>query len=85
MPDEGLEALIDDRLLDMYVNEEARRRYKQISSPNSVGLEIDCGTLREIGERSEGSTWRVAQLIPSDSSAVVVAQRKVGKTTFVLN
>lgn len=49
------------------------------------GEPFDAGLLREVLARPADPPMRVAGLIPSDAAALVVAQRKTGKTTFELN
>lgn len=46
---------------------------------------FDAGTLAEVLARPDEPAARVAGLIPWQASALIVAQRKTGKTTFVLN
>jgi hypothetical protein len=49
------------------------------------GEPFDAGTLAEVLRRPAEPPMRVAGLIPSDASTLVVAQRKTGKTTLLLN
>jgi hypothetical protein len=46
---------------------------------------FDAGTLAEILARPADPAARIEELIPWESSTLTVAQRKVGKTTFMLN
>ncbi|UPK66297.1 AAA family ATPase [Rhodococcus pyridinivorans] len=46
---------------------------------------MDIARLGEVLERPGEPPYRVAGLIPSDGGTLITAQRKVGKTTFVLN
>jgi len=46
---------------------------------------FDAGTLGELLARPADPPMRVEGLIPSDASALLVAQRKTGKTTLILN
>lgn len=47
--------------------------------------EPDAGTLAEILARPPEPPHRVENLIPSNASTLIVAQRKTGKTTLILN
>ncbi|WP_141007056.1 AAA family ATPase [Nocardioides humi] len=57
----------------------AREKAAQAAEP------FDLGTLGEILRRPTEPPHRVEGLIPSDASTLVVAQRKTGKTTLLLN
>jgi hypothetical protein len=46
---------------------------------------FDAGTLAEVLARPAEPPFRVAELIPSAGATLVIAQRKTGKTTLVLN
>ena len=46
---------------------------------------FDAGTLAEVLDRPPEPSHRVEDLIPANSSTLVVAQRKTGKTTLTLN
>ena len=46
---------------------------------------FDAGTLAEVLARPEEPPHRVEGLVPSGASTLVVAQRKTGKTTLILN
>ena len=74
---------VGKELRKMQVREEARRRYAALQ--NSSAAKPDVARLREILERPAEPTYRIDQLLPSDGAMVVVAQRKTGKTTLVLN
>lgn len=49
------------------------------------GEPFDAGTLREVLARPADPPARAEGLIPWNASTLVVAQRKTGKTTFILN
>lgn len=67
----------------MRINEEARSRY---SAEKRIGnAEADIASPREILERSSEPLYRIDGLLPAGGAMVVAAQRKTGKTTFVLN
>lgn len=93
----SLDAL-DDQVGGAYVDEAARRvdsralRYLRLHGrqprpePMRVVCEpFDAGTLTEILARPSEPPMRADGLIPSDASALLVAQRKTGKTTAELN
>ena len=46
---------------------------------------FDTGLLSEILARPQEPQWRIQDLMPADGSMLVVAQRKTGKTTLMLN
>jgi RecA-family ATPase len=73
------------RLQDLVNEQEAKGRFKRLSSGDESAPNFDAGTLKEILSRPPGPAARVNGLIPANSSTVVVAQRKAGKTTFLLN
>ncbi|ORL15392.1 AAA family ATPase [Prescottella equi] len=78
---------VRDRAFDMWVSEESRKLvadYRR-SIDDTADLPFDAGTLDEILERPEEPPNRVADLIPADGGTLIVAARKTGKTTFVLN
>jgi RecA-family ATPase len=52
---------------------------------SATGAQFSAATVSEIRAQPETPRDRVNQLVPWASSILVVAQRKVGKTTFVLN
>ncbi len=61
----------------------------RLPDPNSVpptqAEPFDLGTLREVLARPADPPMRADGLIPWDASTLLVAQRKTGKTTLVLN
>lgn len=46
---------------------------------------FDAGLLGEVLNRPEGMFWRIQGLLPADAALLIVAQRKTGKTTLILN
>lgn len=77
------EKAVSETELRLEAAEEAKRRVrvKQLGDQPP----FDAGTLAEILARPPEPPYRIEGLMPSDSSTMVIAQRKVGKTTFVLN
>lgn len=74
------------------VDREAHVLRVRDAARNKVGLEklghvpgFDAGTLAEVLARPADPAHRVEGLIPWASSTLVVAQRKTGKTTLMLN
>lgn len=65
------------------IREAAQERVKAERVPPSPPFDI--GTLGEILARPADPPHRVEGLIPSDGSTLIVAQRKTGKTTLLLN
>lgn len=63
--------------------EEARRLFNQERQGGDTPF--DAGTLSEILGRPEEPVARVQSLVPWEASTLVVAQRKTGKTTLLLN
>lgn len=63
--------------------EEARRLFNQ--ERRGADAPFDAGTLSEILGRPEEPVARVQSLVPWEASTLVVAQRKTGKTTLLLN
>jgi AAA domain len=70
-------------LRKLRIRKAAQELFKAENEP--VAPPFDAGTLGEILARPPDPPMRVDGLIPWDSSALVVAQRKTGKTTFDLN
>jgi len=65
------------------VRKAAQEAFKAENEPDAPPF--DAGTLGEILARPVDPPMRVDGLIPWDSSALLVAQRKTGKTTTLLN
>ncbi len=65
------------------VRQDARRIHaEEVAGPASA---FDAGSVREILARPAEPPFRVDRLVPAQGSALVVAQRKAGKTTLTLN
>ncbi|MDH6283204.1 AAA family ATPase [Prescottella agglutinans] len=78
---------VRDKARDIWVNEESRKLvadYRR-SIDDSADLPFDAGTLEEMLEREPEPPNRIAGLVPADAGTIIVAARKTGKTTFVLN
>ena len=65
------------------INEAARQLVDAENAGPAAELDID--TVAAILARPKPPPHRIAQLIPSEAGALLIAQRKVGKTTFELN
>lgn len=91
--DDQLEAALDAAaLFQRLVDEEAHKIRVREAARDLIAREkaadqppFDAGTLAEILERPESPPHRVEELVPSGASALIVAQKKTGKTTLVLN
>lgn len=63
-----------------------REAARQLAALDAAGQPpVDIASLADVLDRPAPARDRVAGLIPSDASTLVSAQRKTGKTTFVLN
>lgn len=70
----------------LYIRHEANERWQRTLAARNLGeADIDVATLDEVLSRPPGAPYRVAGMIPSDASTLVVAQRKSGKTVLLLN
>lgn len=67
------------------VREAARSMFAIEQAAQVASEPFDAGTLAEILARPPEPPMRVEGLIPSDASTLLVAQRKTGKTTLILN
>lgn len=65
------------------VREAAQAQFARARQP--AAPPFDDGLLRDILRRPPEPPYRVGNLIPSDAGTLLVAQRKTGKTTLVLN
>lgn len=74
-----VEARVRRKLLD----DKALKAYREATEPPAP--EFDMGTLAEVLARPDEPPMRVDQLVPWSSSTLIVAQRKSGKTTLLLN
>lgn len=72
-----------ERLDFLRADRDAKRELRMESEP--AVEPFDAGMLAELLARPEEPAERVAGLIPSDSSTLLVAQRKTGKTTMTMN
>ncbi|MCA0294737.1 MAG: AAA family ATPase [Actinobacteria bacterium] len=81
----------DLRADEMFVVELAKLKAQRLAreedeNSRTAGLPApDIATLAELLQRPAPSADRIQGLMPWDASVTVVAQNKVGKTTFVLN
>jgi hypothetical protein len=74
---------VAQELYRLRVRKFAAEQFKAENEPEAP--RFDAGTLGEILARPADPPMRVDGLIPWDSSALLVAQRKTGKTTMLLN
>ena len=74
---------VDAEVRRLRVREAARLRLG--SDKQGPAIPFDAGLLHEILARPEEEAYRIQGLLPSQSSMLVVAQRKTGKTTLMLN
>lgn len=75
--------VIADRVRRRVIDDKALAAYKKLTEPPAPPF--DLGTLADVLARPPEPPMRVEGLIPWSGSALVVAQRKTGKTTFLLN
>lgn len=80
---DAFEEMVRADIMRTKAREEARRRLA--AERAAAEPPMDVGTLGEVLSRPETPPDRVQGLIPSDGSTLITAQRKTGKTTFVLN
>lgn len=80
---EDEDEVIADRVRRRLLDDKAAVEYKRQTEPPSPPF--DAGTLADVLARPEEPPMRVDGLIPWSGSALVVAQRKTGKTTLLLN
>jgi AAA domain/Bifunctional DNA primase/polymerase, N-terminal len=81
--DGGYEQDVSVRLHRLRVDDEAKRRFAIERAGDAAPF--DEGLLDEILARPEEPPFRIEGLVPSDSSTLVTALRKTGKTTLILN
>lgn len=67
------------------VEHEARIQFALWQAEQDPAQPFDAGSLRDILARPADDAYRVEGLIPAESSTVIMAKRKTGKTTFNLN
>jgi hypothetical protein len=80
---EDEEQAIADRVRRRILDDKAAQAYREATEPPSPGF--DLGTLAEVLERPADPPMRIDGLLPWTGSGLVVAQRKTGKTTLLLN
>lgn len=82
--DESLQdALVERRYRELRADKLARERLRTESRPAMPPIDLD--TVDAILTRPAPAPFRVEDLMPSEAGTEIVAQRKVGKTTFELN
>ncbi|MEN0071274.1 MAG: AAA family ATPase [Propionicimonas sp.] len=74
---------VNERATRLRIDRDARNLLATEQHPDTQ--EPDAGTLAQILARPPEPPHRVEGLIPSDASTLLVAQRKTGKTTLLLN
>jgi hypothetical protein len=79
------ELRVNTKLDELRILDEARDRLAAEKAAALTPTPFDAGLLEEILARPAEPPHRVDGLIPSQAGVLVVAQRKVGKTTFDLN
>ena len=75
--------VIADRVRRRLLDDEARIEHRRATEPPAPPF--DAGTLADILARPEDPPMRFDGLIPWESSTLIVAMRKTGKTTLLLN
>jgi hypothetical protein len=80
---EGFDADVALALRTLRVREEARRRLA--AEKEGATEPFDAGLLEDILARPPEPPFRIEGLLPSEAGMLVVAQRKTGKTTLMLN
>ena len=79
------EAQVARAALQLRIRDEARAIHEEWKAATNPAQSFDDGLLTEILARPAEPAHRVEGLIPTDAGTLVVAQRKVGKTTWNLN
>jgi hypothetical protein len=80
---EALDQEVAAEVRKLRVREEARRRLA--AEKEDATKPFDAGMLEDILARPPEPPFRVEGLLPSEAGMLVVAQRKTGKTTLMLN
>ena len=80
---EDEEQTIADRVRRRILDDKATQAYREATEPPAPPF--DAGTLTDILARPADPPMRVDGLLPWEGSGLVVAQRKTGKTTLLLN
>ncbi|RAL31166.1 AAA family ATPase [Rhodococcus sp. AQ5-07] len=79
--------LVNAKAREMWIASESRkeleRHYAEVDP--SKNLPFDFGTLEEILQRPDEPADRIEGLMTTEGGTIIVAARKTGKTTFVLN
>jgi hypothetical protein len=81
--DDAFAAEVATELRKLRIRETARQQLA--SEKNAPTGQFDAGLLDEILARPEEPPYRIYGLLPADGAMLVVAQRKTGKTTLMLN
>lgn len=76
---------IDRRKLELRYRDAAKEQYAAEKAAQVVLEPFDAGLLTEILQRPAESPYRIEGLLPSEASTLIVAMRKTGKTTLLLN
>ena len=74
---------VQAQLSQLRTRDEARRRYAQETQGRAASF--DAGLLSDYLRRPEQARYRIDGLLPAEGGMLVVAQRKTGKTTLMLN
>lgn len=80
---EDVELLVADRVRGSSLAEQAAVAYALLTEPPAPPFDV--GTLREVLARPDEPPMRADGLIPWAGSALIVAARKTGKTTLLMN
>lgn len=75
--------VVADRVRRKMLDDEAKLEHRRLTEPPAPPF--DAGTLAEILARPDEPPMRVQGLIPWEASTLIVAARKTGKTTTMLN
>ena len=67
----------------MHLRARARELFARESAPPANP--IDLGTLGEVLARPVSDNWRIRELMPAQASLLLIAPRKTGKSTWLLN
>lgn len=81
--DTNRDQVIADRVRRKMLDDEAKLEHRRLTEPPAPPF--DAGTLADILARPDDPPMRVQGLIPWEASTLIVAARKTGKTTTMLN
>lgn len=81
----GYASQVAAEALRLRIRDDAKELHAKHKAASDPAEPFDAGLLADILARPAEPPHRVAGLIPADASTLVVAQRKTGKTTFILN